>query len=129
LRGLLSGWHGAVIFVNQYYPGSMVYQLGFGVFAIGRYDQVVSYHDLASSGTVQTDLAAASRRLEGIRGEPFAIFDVVNLEMLELANASSFEERCVDPAGAFIVEICAGRTYPVKFRLKHTDQHGSASSL
>jgi hypothetical protein len=78
----------------QLHEGSDDYQVALGGTARGR--------------AVHGNHAAATLALDGVGGEAFAVVDVPDVDLLEFADAGSFQQVFVDGAGAFVVQFAVG---------------------
>ena len=82
-----------------------------------------SHHRLACGSSVECDVAAAVGSADDIRAEPLAVVDVVELDVLELADTRGFQEVGIDAAGALVVEVRLRDPCTVQFGLEHGAQH------
>ena len=86
-RNSVTGAHYLVEFIKIQQFGLVVEQLDIAVGGIGTDDDAITYRSLVCSGSVHGNDAGTGFAPNGIGCEALAIGDVVDLDLLEFANA------------------------------------------
>ena len=99
-------------------------QFNLVVLGVGADDQAMANAGLVRRSAVDRDDPRAVFASDGVGGEAFAVVDVVDLDLLVLANAGQIQPLAVDGAGAFIVHYGMGHLNAVQFGFEHNAVHG-----
>jgi hypothetical protein len=83
--------------------------------------------EMAGGGAVDADGLRAARRLDGVGGDPRAIADVPDVDLLVRQDVGLLEQVHVDGARAFIVKVALSDGSPVELALHHGQEHRDPS--
>ena len=89
----------------------------FRVVGVGQDEDDVAGMDQAGGGAVDAAFAAAACAGEGVGGEPVAVIDVQDVDLLVLDDVGGFQELRVEGDAAHIVEVSFGDRHSVNLAL------------
>src|SRR3990172_2145984 len=92
----------AVVLVEVYQGGVKVGEFMRVQYRIGGDDDAVAGAGLVRGGAVDGDDAGIVRGADGVGGEAFAVVEVVDVDLLVLADARHIQQFTVYRAGAFV---------------------------
>ena len=101
-------------------------RLGFVADAVGADDDQVARLRAVRGGAVDRDHAAALFAADRVGDEALAVVDVVDVDLLVLADAGDVEQAAVDGARAFVVQLGVGDGGAVDLGLEDVQLHGWA---
>ena len=76
-----------------------------------------------SCGAVHRNSAGVALRTDGVGGETLTVGNVVDVDLLILADVGSFQQGVVYRARPFIMQFGLGYEYAVQLRLQHGSLH------
>ena len=124
----IGGADDVVAFVAVHELRLVVQQLRFAVAAIRADDHAVADGRLVRGGAVHGDDARAGFGADRVGRETFAVGQVVDLDLLVLADAGCIEQLAVDRARTLVIELGMRDAGAVKLGFQHQGLHRVSSA-
>src|SRR5699024_1054612 len=97
-----------VVLIDEDHPRVVIPQLGIVENAVTDDDHQVAGADQPGGRAVDADDPAATLAGDGIGGQPVAVIDIDDVDLLALEEVCGVHQVCVDGAGTHVVQVGLG---------------------